>query len=140
MAIAVLMDRIDRLKAADRNDLFDLILALKDAEDPEDVASIRRAMEEILAQRPITATALPLGEGKPLTSTLDRWARQVGKKIRELRELAGMNQTQLAKKAGLTQSHVSRIENAEHSATNFTLEKIARALGVEIEELDPCSD
>jgi len=140
LALSVLISRINRLPVADRDDLFELLQEWRKTGDPEETASIQRAMEEILAQTPITSSALPLGEKKPFSGGLDRWAKHAGKKIRELREGAGLNQTQLAEKAGLTQSHISRIENAEHSATNFTLEKIAKALGIAVGDLDPCAD
>ena len=42
-----------------------------------------------------------------------------------------MTQSQLARAAGLTQAHVSRMENADLSATHLTLAKIARALEVD---------
>lgn len=138
MALAILTSRFNRLPKADRDDLFDLLLAMKNTDDPEETASIRRAMNEILTQSPLTLVDFPLGEKQPLSGGLESWAKQVGKRIRELRDAAGMNQTQLAEKAGLTQSHISRLENAEHSATNFTLEKIAKALGVAVRDLDPC--
>lgn len=140
MAIAILSSRISRLPKSDRDDLFDLLLAMKNTDDPEETASIRRAMNEILTQAPLTLVGFPLVEKRPLSGGLESWAKVVGKKIRELRDAAGMNQTQLAEKAGLTQSHISRLENAEHSATNFTLEKIAKALGVTVGDLDPCVD
>ena len=51
-----------------------------------------------------------------------------------------MTQTDLAKKAGLPESHISRLENAEIRATNLTLVKIAKALGVSVGDIDPCTD
>ena len=71
---------------------------------------------------------------------LKRWAEHVGGTIRTLRKKAGMTQADLARVTGLTQSHLSRLENAEHSATYLTLTKIAKALGVEVGAIDPCTD
>lgn len=136
LALSILIDRIGTLPKADRDDLFELLQEWRNVEDDEDRRSIHRAMDEILAQAPITASPLqaerrgqPVGEAR---------SNHVGKKVRELREAAGLNQTALAERAGLTQSHISRIENVEHHPTNFTLEKIARALGVQASQIDPC--
>ena len=138
MALSVLIDRIGSLPKADRDDLFELIQEWRQAEEPEAQRDIRRAIEEIVAQLPIRAKPF-LSEGdKPLARGLKAWAEHVGRRIRDLREKAALTQVQLAEKAGLPQSHISRLENAEHSATNMTLEKIAKALGVEVSDLDPC--
>ena len=48
-----------------------------------------------------------------------------------------VTQEQLAAKAGLPQSHISRLEGAKHSPSRATLEKIAAALEVPLSCLDP---
>jgi len=51
--------------------------------------------------------------------------------IREMREAAGFTQTELAKKAGTTQSVIARLEDAEYAGHSLTmLERIAAACGV----------
>ncbi len=138
LALSVLINRIGSLPKADRDDLFELLQEWRKADDPEEQASIQRAMEEILAQIPMTAK--PLSSADELHHRLRPWAKHVGVQIRELRTKADLTQAQLAERAGLPQSHVSRIENAQHTATNMTLEKIAKALGVEIGAIDPCAE
>lgn len=140
LALSILIDRIGSLPQADRDELFELLQAWRKASDPEEQQSIRRAMEEVLAQIPVSVKSMELPREKALSRGLSGWAEHVGKRIKELREKAGLTQVQLAEKAGLPQSHVSRLENAEHSATNMTLEKISRALGVSVGEIDPCAD
>ncbi len=140
LALTILIDRIGTLPKADRDDLFELLQEWRKTDDPEEQRSIRRAMEEIFAQLPITTKPLPLDSDESLARGLKAWKGHVGQKIRELRKEAGLTQTQLADQAGLPQSHVSRLENAEHSPTNMTLQKIARALDVPIGEIDPCGD
>ena len=140
MALSVLIARIGSLPKADRDDMFELVLAWRDAKSSGDRQSIRRAMEEILAQIPVTAKPMPLAEPKPMSKSSEAWASHVGGKIKVLREAANLNQSELARMAGLTQPHVSRLENAEYTATHKTLVKIATALGVEIGELDPYVD
>jgi DNA-binding XRE family transcriptional regulator len=137
LALSILIDRIGSLPKADRDDLFELLQEWRKTGEPEEMDSLQRAMEEILAQIPVSVRSMPPGE---TTGALKTWAEQIGGKIRQLRTEAEMTQDQLAVKAGLPQSHISRIENAHHSATFMTLEKIARALGVEVGKIDPCTD
>jgi len=51
--------------------------------------------------------------------------------VREMRESAGFTQTELAKKAGTTQSVIARLEDAEYGGHSLTmLERVAAACGV----------
>jgi DNA-binding XRE family transcriptional regulator len=140
LALSILIDRIGSLPKADRDDLFELLQEWRNANDREEQVNIHHAMEEILAQTPVKAAAMDLSTEEPLTRGLKAWSDHVGKKIRELREERERTQVELAKLAGIPQSHLSRLENAEHSATHFTLQKIAKALGVSVSTIDPCSD
>ena len=59
--------------------------------------------------------------------------KSVGKRIQECRQKAGWTQEQLAEKAGISQKHISRIEQGYHD-THFTLiYKIAKVLDVSID-------
>jgi hypothetical protein len=140
LALSILINRIGSLLKADREDLFELLQAWRAADSQAERRSIHRAMEEILAQVPVGVKPLPLPEGKNLSRGVKGWAGHVGRTIRTLREKAGLTPAQLAERAGLPQSHISRLENAEHSATNMTLGKIAKALGVSAGQIDPRAD
>jgi ribosome-binding protein aMBF1 (putative translation factor) len=51
--------------------------------------------------------------------------------VREMREDAGLTQTELAKKVGTTQSVIARLEDAEYAGHSLTmLERVAAACGV----------
>ena len=51
--------------------------------------------------------------------------------VKIAREKAGLNKSELARKAGLEPSHVSRLENGDYKAPSIdTINKLARALGV----------
>jgi len=144
LALSILIGRINDLPKADRDRLFELLQGWRDATHPDDQKGYRLAMEEILAQTParssriVTRGETPRGDEMP--DDVKKWATFAGGRIKELREKAGLTQAQLAAKAGLQQSHVSRLENAEYSPTHKTLEKIASAHGVEVGSIDPSAD
>jgi ribosome-binding protein aMBF1 (putative translation factor) len=51
--------------------------------------------------------------------------------VREMRENAGLTQSELARKVGTTQSVIARLEDAQYSGQSLTmLERIAAACGV----------
>lgn len=56
-------------------------------------------------------------------------------RIKELRIQAGFTQQELAEKAGLERSQLSKIENEREPANTRRLSAIARALGVEVNDL-----
>lgn len=55
--------------------------------------------------------------------------------IREIRKNKGISQTELAKKAGTSQSFLSRVERGLHDAELGWFVKIAGILGVSVDEL-----
>jgi ribosome-binding protein aMBF1 (putative translation factor) len=62
-----------------------------------------------------------------------RLAFELGRAVRELREQHGWSQTQLAQAAGMTQSAVARFEAGGTVPTLPILERLARALDVELD-------
>lgn len=133
ISLSVVMDQVQSLPKRDRDDFLSLMQALKEAPDQEERDSLQAAMEEILAQTPVTVEEFDLSAAP----TPSAFARHVGKVLKGLREKSGLTQHQLAEKSGLLQSHISRIERGEYSPTNKTLTKLAAALGVPIGALDP---
>jgi excisionase family DNA binding protein len=59
--------------------------------------------------------------------------KRVGKRLRAIREAAGLNQIQLAAASGLTHEAISRLETGRCWPYAETVRKLARALGVEPE-------
>lgn len=138
LAIAVLVDRVRTLSKEDRNDLFALVESLESAETEEERDAVARGMREIMRQQ--TSGLQPMEQpGKP-SDKLQHWMDYIGGRIRGFREQAGLTQQELAEKAGLRQSHISRLEKGHHSPSALTLEKIAGALGVAVSELDPSAE
>lgn len=61
----------------------------------------------------------------------------VGDRIRDLRKQKGLSQEDLGWKAGLHNTYVGAVERGEKNCSIETLEKIAKALEIEIRELFP---
>jgi transcriptional regulator with XRE-family HTH domain len=61
--------------------------------------------------------------------------RQLGMKVRALRDRRAMTQEVLAKKAGISRGYLARVETGRHEPTLTTLRKLAKALGVPVSEL-----
>lgn len=57
------------------------------------------------------------------------------KNLRPLRESAELSQAELAKISGVSQSHISKLEIGDDSPTLKTLQKLAEALNVSVQEL-----
>jgi transcriptional regulator with XRE-family HTH domain len=58
-----------------------------------------------------------------------------GKNVRAIRKEEGLSQEELSFKANLHRTYIGMIERAEKNITLLNIEKIAKALGVEISEL-----
>lgn len=137
LAVSVLHDRVRQLPGDDRNDLYELIPDLL-SDDVEEQRSAMKAATEILAQNPIRVLELDLLEGS--NSELVKWTKFISKRIRKARKAAGLTQVELADRSGIPQSHISRLENGEHSPSAQTLQRLAKALNVPCEHLDPSAN
>ena len=58
-----------------------------------------------------------------------------GDRVRELRKEKGISQEELSYKADLHRTYIGMIERAEKNLTLTNIEKIAKALNVDIKEL-----
>ncbi len=58
-----------------------------------------------------------------------------GEKVREIRKMLGLSQEELSYKADLHRTYIGMIERAEKNITLVNIEKIAKALDVEIKSL-----
>ncbi len=62
-------------------------------------------------------------------------AKKLGDNIRRIRLAKDMTQGDLCRKLGLDRAYMSNIESGKKNPTLSTIERIAKALGVSIEEL-----
>lgn len=58
-----------------------------------------------------------------------------GSKVRELRNELSISQAELSYRAGLHRTYIGMIERAEKNITLVNIEKISKALNVEIKDL-----
>ena len=73
---------------------------------------------------------------RPRIEAQARQAREsLGGRIKGHREAAGLTQVELSTRAGIGRVTLTRIEKGKHSPRTETLTAIARALGVEVEDL-----
>jgi transcriptional regulator with XRE-family HTH domain len=79
--------------------------------------------------------------GRALTSngaeTGDALGRAIGRTVREARMRAGLTMSALAQRCGVSQPHLSQLENGKVSPSIATLYRLANALGLSPQELLP---
>ena len=64
--------------------------------------------------------------------TVDKFCKKIGQQIRDARKEMGLAQAMLAKKIGVKQQMISRIESGQENPSLITLKKIADKLGLAI--------
>ncbi len=67
------------------------------------------------------------------SNRITAWA--VAQRVREARERQGLTQEALAEKTGIARPNVVRLEQGRHLPTISTLQKVARALGLNVTTL-----
>jgi XRE family transcriptional regulator, aerobic/anaerobic benzoate catabolism transcriptional regulator len=61
--------------------------------------------------------------------------QRIGRNVRAERERQGLSQRELARQAGISQKHLSHVENAEVSVGADTIDALAKALGISSRKL-----
>jgi transcriptional regulator with XRE-family HTH domain len=59
-------------------------------------------------------------------------AAEVGERVHAAREAAGLSQRELARRMGTSQAAIDRLESGGVGATLTTLQRVATALGLEV--------
>jgi ribosome-binding protein aMBF1 (putative translation factor) len=86
-----------------------------------------RSFSEIIARRDARLTPAGREQVKVFEQAYDLAAQ-----VMELRDKHGLTQAELAKRCGVDQGDISRIERGETSPTTRTLQRIADALGADL--------
>jgi transcriptional regulator with XRE-family HTH domain len=60
--------------------------------------------------------------------------QKIGKRIKELRDIASMAQKDLSYTADLDRSYIASVENGQRNVSIVNIEKIATALGITLKE------
>ena len=90
------------------------------AEDAEDI----RALDEAMAR-----------EEETIPHELVKQLMKGGNPIRLWRQHRGLTQAQLAEKANVAQSYIAMLEKGERKGAVEMLQRVAAALGVEVDDL-----
>ena len=67
----------------------------------------------------------------------ETYLRHVAQRIREQRQAKGMSRRELAEATGLSDRYVTQVESGRGNVSVLVLRKLARALGVRMEDLLP---
>ncbi len=139
IAVAFLMKRFTEMPKESFRDVISLVEQWMNPDTPIDYhGEIFETIREILFPELIGGVCIETaGATAEMPENIQKRAEHVGKTIKKLRKEHSLKQTELAKKSGLPQSHISRLEAGAHSPSFKTLEKIAKALGVTVGDLDP---
>jgi DNA-binding XRE family transcriptional regulator len=139
-AVVLAYRRLPKKKKARADELFDL---LERSEDLEEQTEIAFAVAEILLPGLVGMTGcagkvadLEEGVSDETKAKVDAYRMHVGASIRKRRGELQMTQAELAAKAGLPQSHISRLEDGQHAPTAKTIERLAKALDTLPSQLD----
>lgn len=93
------------------------------------VVADQRRLREVLRQ----AEAVQGRQGDALVKAAESVALSVLRELMEARRKAGLSQTEVARRMGVPQSAVVRLEAGTHSPTLSTLSRYAAAMGVTLE-------
>lgn len=66
---------------------------------------------------------------------MGKTAIKLGENIRRIRKEKGMSQIELCRKLEVDRAYMSNVENGKKNPTLATIEKIAKALNVSLDEL-----
>ncbi len=127
--------------------LVELFFAYERESDEEEKANILRTLEEIGTNEPLELPTATIEEWEASLEAsdsgfekakikLERRHLEFRKKYFSLRAKAGLTtQTAVANKSGLRRSYVAVIESGNHCPQQKTLQKLAKAFGVDVAKL-----
>jgi DNA-binding XRE family transcriptional regulator len=75
-----------------------------------------------------------------LASVAEAKAREMGRRVRELREARGLSEKELAERAGISAQALARLERGEHAGPLPPIEPLLAALGCTFDDLAPLAE
>ncbi len=113
-----MLDRILRLRPAQQERIVELLKLHGNATSIEEAAEVREVLAEILFRDlgDLKATNINDERSADNGKALAEHRNHVAKQIKKQRQSLNMSQEELAGKAGIPQSHVSRLEIGQHVA------------------------
>lgn len=136
-----LQEALEALPRDSASDFCSLAKMLSEEEYPVERDAIVQTMAEILlpdlTKVSVEEVSISTEDEKKIRQKVDHWYASVGGRIKSHRGQAHLTQEQLAKKAGIPQSHISRLESGKHAPSYVTIEKIAKALGLQPGDINP---
>lgn len=70
-----------------------------------------------------------------ILDAMDGIQNRFGRRVRELRQLAGLSQERFAERCGLHRTYIGAVERGERNISLVNIERIALALGISIQQL-----
>lgn len=135
-----LFKRLHQLDQKDQTAVAELVQLLIVAEADDERAEIWEALWEIILPEAVFREIAEEAVQEDARARVDAYRQKVGEQIRQRRESLGMTQEELADRAGIPQSHVSRLECGRHAPTHLTMQRVAAALDTTSAQLDPGFD
>jgi DNA-binding XRE family transcriptional regulator len=136
LACRVVASMMANLPEDDRADMAEVLQEM--GQSVEEMEQGEQTIVEIFS--PKVGSVIPMVEPGQRPDAVAKWSQHVGGRVRQFRKTNDLTQSELAEKAGLPQSHISRIESGEISPSRITIEKIAKAIGRPISDFDPTED
>jgi ribosome-binding protein aMBF1 (putative translation factor) len=136
---ADLIERLQTLSSQQAKDVRDLLETLRTERSLDERREIAKTLTEILFPDAMNRSPRVSDDEieRRFRGRLDDYRTAVGVAVKQRREKLGLTQEDLAAKAGIPQSHVSRLERGKHIPTFATVEKVAKALKTKPSTLDP---
>lgn len=124
-----LFKRLTKEQVADFVELAEIFASSRDPE-------VLETMVEVLSPESLEVV-FESGVDEAAASQLDEYQKKIGEQIKNERVQRGWTQEFLAERAGLKQSHISRLELGVYTPSDLTIKKIADALDIPPDKLDP---
>jgi DNA-binding XRE family transcriptional regulator len=129
--------RLLQLSAVDTDLLKRLVVEFASAPENKKPEIMETVLEVLFPDDHVGGVASHSAPDPEVRRKVDSSRLYIARQIRQRRDELGMTQATLARKAGIPQSHVSRLEVGKHVPTRITIERVADALAIQPSSLDP---